>query len=47
MKIYFSKASFESFQNDKDPRKINLGSGAYREENNSPIILNSVRKVFN
>lgn len=38
---------FESFQQDKDPRKTNLGIGAYKDESNSPIVLKSVKKVPN
>lgn len=28
---------------DKDPKKVNLGQGAYRDENGTPWILPSVR----
>ncbi|KIK71059.1 hypothetical protein GYMLUDRAFT_33186 [Collybiopsis luxurians FD-317 M1] len=35
----------EAFKADKDPRKINLGVGAYRDENGKPYILNSVKKA--
>lgn len=35
----------ESFKADKDPRKINLGVGAYRDENGKPYVLNSVKKA--
>jgi aspartate aminotransferase len=35
----------EAFKADKDPRKINLGVGAYRDENGKPFVLPSVRKV--
>lgn len=35
----------EAFKADKDPRKINLGVGAYRDENGKPYILPSVQKV--
>jgi len=33
----------EAFKADKDPRKINLGVGAYRDENGKPYVLPSVR----
>lgn len=33
------------FKNDKDPRKVNLGVGAYRDENGKPWILPSVREA--
>ena len=35
----------EAFKADKDPRKINLGVGAYRDENGKPYVLTSVRKA--
>ena len=35
----------EAFKADKDPRKINLGVGAYRDGNGKPYILPSVKKV--
>lgn len=35
----------EAFKADKDPRKINLGVGAYRDENGKPYILPSVKAV--
>lgn len=35
----------EAFKADKDPRKINLGVGAYRDENGKPYVLPSVKKV--
>jgi len=35
----------EAFKADKDPRKINLGVGAYRDENGKPFVLPSVRKA--
>ncbi|KAF5374892.1 hypothetical protein D9758_000229 [Tetrapyrgos nigripes] len=37
----------EAFKADKDPRKINLGVGAYRDENGKPYVLNSVQKAEN
>lgn len=33
------------FANCKDPKKVNLGVGAYRDENGQPKVLNVVRKV--
>ncbi|EMD41819.1 hypothetical protein CERSUDRAFT_128978 [Gelatoporia subvermispora B] len=35
----------EAFLRDKDPRKINLGVGAYRDENGKPYVLTSVKKA--
>jgi len=35
----------EAFKADKDPRKINLGVGAYRDEKGRPYVLNSVKKA--
>ena len=35
----------EAFKADKDSRKINLGVGAYRDENGKPYVLPSVKKV--
>ncbi|KAH7107026.1 pyridoxal phosphate-dependent transferase [Auriculariales sp. MPI-PUGE-AT-0066] len=35
----------EAFKADKDPRKINLGVGAYRDENGKPYVLASVKKA--
>ncbi|TFK77048.1 glutamic oxaloacetic transaminase AAT1 [Pluteus cervinus] len=35
----------EAFKADKDPRKINLGVGAYRDEHGKPYILGSVKKA--
>lgn len=35
----------EAFKKDQDSRKINLGVGAYRDENGKPYVLPSVRKV--
>lgn len=33
----------EAFKADKDPRKINLGVGAYRDENGKPYVLDAVK----
>jgi len=35
----------EAFKADKDPRKINLGVGAYRDGDGKPYVLNSVKKA--
>ncbi|EAU93028.2 aspartate Aminotransferase [Coprinopsis cinerea okayama7 len=35
----------EAFKADKDPRKINLGVGAYRDEHGKPYILQTVKKA--
>ena len=35
----------EAFKADKDPRKINLGVGAYRDGDGKPYVLNTVKKV--
>lgn len=35
----------EAFKADRDPRKINLGVGAYRDENGKPYVLNAVKKA--
>lgn len=35
----------EAFKADKNPKKMNLGVGAYRDDNNKPYVLPSVRKV--
>lgn len=35
----------EAFKADKDSRKINLGVGAYRDENGKPYVLTSVKKA--
>lgn len=36
----------EAFKADKDPRKINLGVGAYRDEHGKPYVLGSVKKAL-
>lgn len=51
----FSKASLAppdsilginiNFAKDQDPRKVNLGVGAYRNDNLQPVILSIVDKV--
>ncbi|KAL0951110.1 hypothetical protein HGRIS_007847 [Hohenbuehelia grisea] len=35
----------EAFKADQDPRKINLGVGAYRDEHGKPYVLTSVKKA--
>lgn len=35
----------EAFKADKDPKKINLGVGAYRDGEGKPYVLPSVREV--
>lgn len=35
----------EAFKNDVNPKKINLGVGAYRDENGNPWVLPSIRKA--
>lgn len=42
---FFSPGITEAFKADKDLRKINLGVGAYRDENGKPYVLNAVNKV--
>lgn len=34
-----------AFNSDTDPRKVNLGVGAYRDDNSKPYVFNVVRKV--
>lgn len=36
----------EAFKADGFPRKINLGVGAYRDDQGKPFVLKSVRKVI-
>lgn len=35
----------EAFKRDTNPKKINLGVGAYRDDNGKPFVLPSVRKA--
>ncbi|KAG2187298.1 hypothetical protein INT44_004983 [Umbelopsis vinacea] len=35
----------DAFKKDNDPRKMNLGVGAYRDDNGKPFVLSSVRKA--
>jgi aspartate aminotransferase len=37
----------EAFKQDTNPKKVNLGVGAYRDDNGKPYVLPSVLKVFN
>ncbi|KAJ1962099.1 Aspartate aminotransferase, mitochondrial, partial [Dipsacomyces acuminosporus] len=34
----------EAFKRDTDPRKMNLGVGAYRTDEGKPYVLSAVRK---
>jgi aspartate/tyrosine/aromatic aminotransferase len=34
-----------AFANDNDTRKINLGVGAYRDDNIKPVVFSIVRKI--
>lgn len=36
----------EAFKRDQNPKKINLGVGAYRDDNGKPFVLPSVLKVL-
>ena len=35
----------EAFKRDTNPKKMNLGVGAYRDDNGKPFVLSCVRKV--
>ena len=35
-----------AFNKDTDAKKINLGVGAYRDDNGKPFVLESVREVI-
>lgn len=35
----------EAYKRDTDPKKVNLGVGAYRDDQGKPFILPSVKKV--
>lgn len=35
----------EAYKRDQNSNKINLGAGAYRDDNGKPYVLPSVRKV--
>ena len=35
----------EAFQTDADPRKVNLGVGAYRDDSGKPYVLPSIREA--
>lgn len=37
----------EAYKRDTNPKKVNLGVGAYRDDNGKPYVLPSVLKVFN
>ena len=34
-----------AYNNDTDSRKVNLGVGAYRDDNLKPVVFDIVRKV--
>lgn len=34
-----------SYANDTDSRKVNLGVGAYRDDNLKPVVFSIVRKI--
>lgn len=36
----------EAFKRDTNPKKINLGVGAYRDDNGKPYVLPTVLQVF-
>ena len=36
----------EAFKKDTNPKKMNLGVGAYRDDQGKPFVLPSVRKVW-
>ena len=35
----------EAFKRDDNPKKVNLGVGAYRDDQGKPYVLSSVRDV--
>lgn len=35
----------EAFKRDSNPKKMNLGVGAYRDDKGKPFVLSCVRKV--
>lgn len=37
----------EAFKRDPDPKKVNLGVGAYRDDEGKPFVLPCVKKVGN
>ena len=37
----------EAFKRDENPKKVNLGVGAYRDDDGKPFILPSVKAVSN
>ena len=34
-----------AYANDNDPKKVNLGVGAYRDDNLKPVVFKVVRKI--
>lgn len=43
LSLFFFAGLTESFKADKFSQKINLGVGAYRDDNGKPLVLSSVR----
>lgn len=37
----------EAYKRDTNPKKMNLGVGAYRDDQGKPYVLSCVRKVCN
>jgi aspartate aminotransferase len=35
----------EAFKKETNPKKVLLGMGVYRDDNNKPYVLNSIRKA--
>jgi aspartate aminotransferase len=35
----------EAFRKESNPKKVLLGMGVYRDDNNKPYVLNSIRKA--
>lgn len=35
----------EAYKKDPSPNKVNLGVGAYRDDEGKPLVLSSVKKV--
>lgn len=36
----------EAYKRDDNPQKINLGAGAYRDDDGKPYVLSCVKKVI-
>ena len=43
--LFYFQGVNEAFKKDADSNKVNLGLGAYRDDNGKPWVLESVRKV--